>query len=71
MRLAVNLRELRVNKGLSQAAAAKAMGVDSDALARAERGDTTPHPRNALKIAAYYGFQVTDVWPLEVEESAA
>lgn len=63
----VDLRGERINRGLSQAAAARAMGVDADALARAERGDTTPHPRNALKIASYYGYKVTDIWPVEPE----
>lgn len=61
----MNLRAERVNRGLSQAAAAKQMGIDVDALARAERGNTCPHPRNAKAIADFYGYKVTDIWPLE------
>lgn len=63
----VDLRAERVNRGLSQAEAARKMQIDPDALARAERGVGTPHPRNALAIAGFYGYQVTDVWPLDRE----
>lgn len=66
----VDLRKERINRGLSQEAAAEVMEIDRDALARAERGEGRPHPRNAFKIASFYGYRVTDVWPL-TEESAA
>lgn len=64
MKAAIELRAERVNRGLSQADAAKEMGIDADALARAERGEGRPHPRNAFAIASFYGYKVTDVWPL-------
>lgn len=66
---AVDLRTARINRGLSQAEAARQIGVDADALARAERGVARPHPRNALPIAAFYGYKVTDIWPVDSEPS--
>lgn len=66
----VDLRAQRVNRGLSQAQAAREMGVDSDALARAERGVGRPHPRNALRIADFYGYKVTDIWPVPEKDAA-
>ena len=70
---AVNLAELRLNRGLSISDAAEAMGVKAQTLARAERGEFQPHPSNALKIATFYDLRVTDIWPLEPdsEEAAA
>jgi transcriptional regulator with XRE-family HTH domain len=62
----VNLPEERLNRGLSVRAAAKEIGVGADVLARAEEG-TMPRPAAALKIATYYGYKVTEVWPLEKE----
>lgn len=68
MSLSIDLRAERVNRGLSLAAAADRMGVTPDTLARAERG-VGLHPRNAYAIARFYGYQVTDVWPLDPEPS--
>lgn len=65
------LRRWRLNRGLSIRHAAREMGVDPDALARAERGEGVPHPRNAKKIADFYGHQVTDLWPIGESEGAA
>ena len=61
----VDLRELRVNRGLSIREAARQMGVEHRALLRAEKGETTPHVGNAYRIAAFYDLRVTDVWPLD------
>lgn len=52
-------------------AAGEAMGVDPQTLSRVERGEGIPVPRNAYKIATFYGYKVTDVWPIESQESAA
>lgn len=65
---AVDIRELRLNKGLSVQEAAEEMGIPHQTLARAESGGSTPQPRNALKIASFYGYKVTEVWPLEPVE---
>lgn len=63
----IDLRAERMNRGLSQGDAAQRMGVQVDALARAERGEGKPHPRNAFKIASFYSYKVTDIWPVEPE----
>lgn len=72
----IDLRAERVNRGIGVADAAKQMGVHVSILQRAESGENKPHPRNAFKIADFYGYRVTDVWPLpeetpEPEEAAA
>jgi transcriptional regulator with XRE-family HTH domain len=67
--MTVNLKAERLNKGLSLADAADEIGVPKHVLLGAETGQNTPRPANAFKIAGFYGFKVTDVWPLE--ESAA
>jgi transcriptional regulator with XRE-family HTH domain len=63
--LAIDIRSLRINKGLSVADAAKQIGISRDALARAESAERVPQPRNAFAIAEFYGYKVTQVWPLE------
>lgn len=72
MTVIVDLRAERLNRGLTAEAAAKEMGVPPQVLKRAERGDTVmPHPRNAFKIADFYGYKVTDIWPIEGEPAVA
>lgn len=66
----IDLLAARLNRGLSRRQAADQMGVAENTLKRAEEGEM-PHPSNALKIAGFYGHQVTDVWPLEPTEAAA
>lgn len=66
----VDLKAERLNRGLSLVDAATEMEVDRDAIRRAEEGIGRPHPRNALKIADYYGYRVTDIWPVEPVEAA-
>lgn len=63
----IDLRAERLNRGLSVSAAASQIGVSPTTLARAEDGAFTPRPANALKIAAFYGHRVTDVWPVREE----
>lgn len=70
MALAVNIREERINRGLSLRDAAAAMNltslrgkVDESILRNAEKGNSVPLPRNAKKIADFYGYRVTDIWP--------
>jgi DNA-binding XRE family transcriptional regulator len=66
---AVDLTELRVNRGLSQAAAARSAKVNKSVWGRAENGERVS-PANALKIASFFDLQVTDIWPLETEAAA-
>ena len=61
----IDLRELRHNRGLGLEDAAEQIGVHRSILARAESGENRPHPKNAFKIASFYGHKVTDLWPLE------
>jgi transcriptional regulator with XRE-family HTH domain len=65
----ISLKAERLNRGLSIRAAAKEIGVTAPTLGRAESGEGGIHPVNALKIATFYGYRVTDIWP--VEESVA
>lgn len=64
---AVNLTAERLNRGLSLRQAAEQMGITGQTLSRAEQGEFQPHPNNALKIADFYGYKVTDIWPLAKE----
>lgn len=62
----MNLEATRVNMGLSARAAADAIGIPDHVLRYAE---TSGRPRlhTALKIAEFYGVQVTDIWPVPAE----
>lgn len=64
-----NLEVERLNRGLSMRAAAKAIGVSASVLTRAEEG-TMPRPESAKAIADFYGYKVTDVWPLNSKAAA-
>ncbi len=63
MRVTPNLEVDRLNKGLSLRAAAKAIGISASVLVRAEEG-TMPRPESAKAIADFYGYKVTDIWPV-------
>ena len=63
-----SLIEMRLNRGLSVVRAAALIGVNKGTLQAAEDGNGI-HPSNAKKIADFYGYKVTDLWP--VEEPAA
>lgn len=65
-----NLVALRLNKGLSIRAAADKMGIAEQSLRRAEGGESVL-PRVAYQIATFYGYRVTDVWPLDTNGAAA
>ena len=67
----IDIREQRINLGLSVADAAEQMGVTPQTLDRAERGEHRPQPRHAFRIAKFYGYKVTDLWPLEDEPTGA
>lgn len=67
----VNLRAERLNRGMSSAAAATEMGISKQVLLNAENRLNVPRPETALKIAEFYGYAVTDIWPVERPEKAA
>jgi ribosome-binding protein aMBF1 (putative translation factor) len=66
---AFNLRAARVNRGLSIPDLAAQLGLGRRVIERAESGQM-PHPRNAKKIADFYGVQVTDIWPVTERQAA-
>lgn len=66
----ISLKAERLNRGLSIRQAAQEIGVTAPTLNRAESGEGGIHPGNAFKIASFYGYQVTQIWPVE-EEAAA
>jgi transcriptional regulator with XRE-family HTH domain len=68
---AIDLRELRVNRGLSIEAAALEMEIETATLRRAELGVSKPQARNAFRIAQFYGLKVTDIWPLQKQGVSA
>jgi len=62
----INLKADRLNRGLSAAAAAKEMGIQKNVLLNAESGTSVPRPESAFKIADFYGYSVTQIWPVKV-----
>jgi transcriptional regulator with XRE-family HTH domain len=62
--MTVNLEAERLNRGLSLREAAEEIGVPEATLRRAESGEGL-RPSNAFKIANFYGYKVTDLWPVE------
>lgn len=64
----MNLKTLRLNRGLSVAACAEGAGVPEHVVRHAETGGR-PRPENALLLADFYDCKVTDLWPI-TEESA-
>lgn len=66
----VNLRAERINRGLSAKAAADEIECDKQVLLNAERGVSVPRPQTAFRIAQFYGYKPTDIWPVEDEVAA-
>lgn len=66
---APNLRAERLDKGLSQRAAAEQIGISQAILLRAEDG-LGVRPAHAKLIADFYGFRVRDIWPVEDRKAA-
>jgi transcriptional regulator with XRE-family HTH domain len=61
---AIDIQRLRLDRGLSLNKAAAEIGVSPNTLAAAEAGDSNLRPSSALKIASFFGFRVTEVWPI-------
>jgi transcriptional regulator with XRE-family HTH domain len=56
-----DLREARVNAGLSQRQLADELEVSREAIRRIEDGEGSARPATLLKIATRFGVQVTDL----------
>jgi transcriptional regulator with XRE-family HTH domain len=66
--MTVDLRAIRMSRGLTLRAAAIEAGVNMHALQRVEHG-STPYPENAKKIAEFYEVEMTEL--LDPERTAA
>ena len=69
--MSVDLKGERLNRGLSLDALSEEIGVPKSTLARAENGGPQPNARNAFALADFYGFKVTDIWPVDREPSTS
>lgn len=63
------LRAARLNRGLTTREVAAMLKLSRGTVVRAERGDGV-YPATAKKLADFYGFKVTDLWPV-AERTAA
>jgi transcriptional regulator with XRE-family HTH domain len=58
----VKLKEMRLDRGLSQAELHEMTGVSRDTISRMETGDRlNPHPRTLRKLAEALGVSVADI----------
>lgn len=65
--VAMKLRMLRIDRGLSQYALAQAVGVHHATIARLEEGEL-PTARVALALAEFYGTKPSELWPALIED---
>lgn len=59
--MAITLKAARVNAGLKQMEAARALGIGKNTLASYENYRTIPNIEQAQRIAALYGVTVNDI----------
>ena len=58
----VKLREVRLDRGLSQEDLHRMTGVSRDTISRMETGDRpNPHPKTLRKLAGALGVSVADI----------
>ena len=62
--MSARLKEARLDRGLSITAAARQIKVPAETLSRAERGESVPRPSTAKRICDFFGFTVTEIWPV-------
>lgn len=63
-----NLRELRMQAGLSTQDLAAALGKNhTQQICQLEKAGVNPTLRTAYEIAAVLGVYVTDIWPNDVK----
>ena len=63
--MSVSLVGERLNRGLNSRQAASNIGISQAILLKAENGGRPKSPRDAKAIADYYGYRVTDIWPVD------
>jgi transcriptional regulator with XRE-family HTH domain len=63
-RQTINLKAERLNRGLSMIALAKQLGTSRQTIWNAENGKGVG-PALSYRIADFYGYRVTDIWPVE------
>ena len=68
--MSTRLIRSRLDLGLSIRQAAKAIPVDRRTLEKAERGQSL-HPASAKRIAEFYGYKPSEIWPIGDEDGAA
>jgi len=64
----MNLKEKRLEKGMTQTELAEAIGTTQAAVTRFETGARQPKPSTAKKIAAVLGFSWTEFYEEEEEK---
>ena len=62
VRLKVNLRAMRLDRGLSLRQMATQCGNQEWVIRSAETGEHVPHPRNARVIADFHGLRPSEIW---------
>lgn len=62
--LRVDLRSARLNRGFSIRQLAREIDVPEQTIRRAEDG-LGISPANAFKIASFFGYKVTEIWPVD------
>lgn len=67
---ALNFKQERLNRGLSQKAMAEEVGVTTSTWNRLELTGAVG-PANRLKVANFFKRKVTDIWPVDDTETAA
>ena len=60
-----SIRRLRFDRSMTQEELALRTGVSRQTIISIERGDTNPSVLLALKIAAAFGVQVTEVFDMD------
>lgn len=65
IRLSVNLRAMRRDRGLSLRQMAEACGIQEWVIRSAETGQHVPQPRNARVIADFFGMRPSEIWRSE------
>lgn len=61
VRMAITLKAARVNVGLTQIDAAKALGISPDTVRKYEQGETFPDVPMIRKIEALYRISYNDI----------
>lgn len=57
----ITLKAARVNAGIKQGDAAKALGINPDTLCKWEKGETFPNVPQIKKIEKLYGLTYADI----------